>query len=376
MRFFSSRLAISAVVIGFGFGVGQASAADADAIAKSLVAAFAAIPNAEASYADASANGDDVTVNELKVTFPEGKSLTIPAVVINGAADRDKGGFTATSISFDGGSVTDDKGTMKWETGSVEDAVVPSPDEIKAKAKMAPFSKGSIAKIDLSGSDMPAAIDIDEVAVSMEAGDDGTPNKFTTDVNGMKLPQALFPQMAAVFSAMGYTDSFDVSIAVVGGYEHTTDTVNLESFTIDTANVGKLAVDAKLSGIPLSKMGDDAARQDLKTNAKLESFHLRFDNAGIVEKVLDMQAQQSGMKRADIVAQWTAALPLLLNIIQNDAFQGKIATAVTAFLNDPKSITLTAAPSAPVGLDAVFTAIGAAPQTVPDMVGADITANN
>src|SRR6185295_16457100 len=103
-----------------------------------LVAAFAAIPNAEASYADASANGDDVTVNELKVTFPEGKSLTIPAVVISGAADRDKGGFTATSISFDGGSVTDDKGTMKWETGSVEDAVVPSADEIKAKAKMAP----------------------------------------------------------------------------------------------------------------------------------------------------------------------------------------------------------------------------------------------
>ena len=89
-----------------------------------------------------------------------------------------------------------------------------------------------------------------------------------------------------------------------------------------------------------------------------------------------MQAQQAGMKRADIVTQFTGALPLLLNFIGNEAFQGKIAAAVTTFLNDPKSITVTAAPSAPVGFDAIFAAVGDAPQTVPDLVGADISANN
>jgi len=136
---------------------------------------------------------------------------------------------------------------------------------------------------------------------------------------------------------------FSLSIALDGGYEHTTDTLTLRTLTIDTADVGKLAIDGKFSGVPLSKLTDGNATQDLASKGKLESFHLRFDNSGIVEKVLDMQAQQSGVKRADIVTQFTGALPLLLNVVGNQAFQDKIATAVTAFLNDPKSITLSAA---------------------------------
>ena len=80
----SSRLAIGALIIGVGLGTGHAFAADADTIAKALVAAFGANGKAEASYTDAAANGDDVTINEFKVTG-EGNTLTVPAVVITGA---------------------------------------------------------------------------------------------------------------------------------------------------------------------------------------------------------------------------------------------------------------------------------------------------
>jgi hypothetical protein len=374
----SHRLAISALIIGVGLGSGQAFAADADAIAKALVAAFGANGKAEASYADASANGDDITINEFKVTG-DGDTLTIPAIVITGAATRDKGGFTAKSMSVDGGTLVTDQSTIKWETAAINDAVVPSPEEIKAKVhNMSPLSKVAMGKIDISGGSMAAPVDIDSLDVGIATEADGTPNQFSTNIAGIKLPQGLFsdPQQVAILAALGYTDGFNVSIALDGGYEHTTDTVTLRSFTIDTANVGKLAIDGKFSGVPLSKLTDTAAAKDVETKGKLESFHIRFDNSGIVEKVLDMQAQQAGMKRADIVTQFTGALPLLLNFIGNEAFQGKITTAVTAFLNDPKSITISAAPSAPVGFEAIISAVGDAPQTVPDLVGADISANN
>ena len=123
MRFFSSRLAVSALVVGVGLGTGQAFAADADTIAKALVAAFTATGKTEASYADASANGDDVTINELKVTG-EGDTMTIPAVVITGAADRDKGGFTAQSLSFDGGTLVTD--SSRPSNGRAPRSMVPS----------------------------------------------------------------------------------------------------------------------------------------------------------------------------------------------------------------------------------------------------------
>jgi hypothetical protein len=379
MRFYSSRLAVSALAIAIGLGSGQAFAADADTIAKALVAAFNANGKAEATYADASANGDDVTVNELKVSG-EGDTLTIPAVVISGAEEREKGGFTAKSIAFDSGVlVTEKQQTIKWETASIDDAVVPSPEEIKAKAhNMSPFGKASVGKIDISGGDLPAPVDIDQFDVSVGAEADGTPNQFTTNITGIKVSPALFADQQAkdMLSSLGYNDGFNVSMSLDGGYDHATDTLTLNTFTIDTADVGKLTIDGKFSGVPLSKLTDDNAASDLASKGKLESFHLRFDNSGIVEKVLDMQAQQAGMKRADMVTQFTGALPLILNFIGNEAFQGKIVTAVTTFLNDPKSITLSAAPSAPVGFDAIVSAFTAARETIPDLVGADISANN
>src|SRR5690349_12904980 len=85
MRFYSTRLVASVLAIGVGFGTGQAFAVDADATAKALVAAMTAEGKTEVSYADASANGDEVTINEFKATG-EDSSVTIPAIVLSGVA--------------------------------------------------------------------------------------------------------------------------------------------------------------------------------------------------------------------------------------------------------------------------------------------------
>ena len=89
-----------------------------------------------------------------------------------------------------------------------------------------------------------------------------------------------------------------------------------------------------------------------------------------------MQAKQSGMSKADFVTQITGALPFMLNFIGNEPFQKKVADAVTAFLKDPKSITISASPSAPVEFVKIMGAGQTAPQTLPDLLGADISANN
>src|SRR5262249_50402183 len=157
--------------------------------------------------------GDDVTINEFKASG-EGNILTIPAIVITGVGAREKGGFTAKSMSLDGGTLVNDKANIKWDNASIENAVVPSPEEIKAKAHVSPFSKASVGKINITGSDMAAPVDIDQVGITVAVGDDGTPNKFATTVDGIKLPQALFPpDFKGVLAALGYTDDFNVSVA-------------------------------------------------------------------------------------------------------------------------------------------------------------------
>ena len=65
------------------------------------------------------------------------------------------------------------------------------------------------------------------------------------------------------------------------------------------------------------------ANPDALANGKLENLTIRFDNAGVVERALDMQAKMMGASREDIVAQLNGALPFMLNAINNPAFPGE-----------------------------------------------------
>jgi hypothetical protein len=149
--------------------------------------------------------------------------------------------------------------------------------------------------------------------------------------------------------------------------------VALRSFTIDVDDVGKLAVDAKLSGIPLTDLTNEEAAKKVLATGKLESFHFRFDNSGVVEKLLKMLAEQSGAKPEEVVGQFMQ--PILAFLAGNQAFQDKVSAAISTFIKDPKSIAFSATPSQPVPFPAIIGAAAAGPQIIPDMIGANITAN-
>lgn len=372
-----SRLAASGFVLAIMLGAGQAYAADAKQVADALVAVVAAGGKATASYDNASASGDDVTITNFKVSG-EGNELTVPSVVISGAQARDKGGFTAASMSMDGGKMTtEEKSDVSWESANAEGVTIPSADEVKAKAHITPFTGGKITNLTVSGGDLKAPITIASVDGKVATDDKGSPTDFTGHMVSLKVPlESIEDDQRAVIQGMGYTEPFEINMTIDGGYQTNGDTLDFRSFVIDTTNVGKLTFGGKFAGIPLSKLSDPQQAQQVAATAKLDSFSVRFDNTGIVEKLLDLQAKQSGMSKGDFVTQITGALPFMLNFIGNEAFQKKVADAATAFLNDPKSITVSVKPASPTPFVQIMGAAQSAPQTLPDMLGADIQANN
>lgn len=371
-----SRLALRGLVLGVALGAVPAFAADAKQIADAIVAVVGAGGESTATYDSATASGDDVTITNLKIVG-DGDTATFPTAVIVGAVPRDKGGFTATSMSFDNASFTGkDATTAKWQTASVQNAIVPSPDEIKAKAKITPFTDLTVAGINISGGDLPTPLDIGTIAMKLGgATDSGAPSEFTMTIGEFKLPAELFAadaQSKQVLDALGYTSGFTLNIDVDGGYDSAGDALTLRTIGVDAVDVGKLTIGGKFSGIPLSQMTDDADFKD----GKLDSFSLRFDNAGIVERALDMQAKMMGGTREEVVTQLSQAMPFMLNAIGNEPFQNKLAAAGAAFLKDPKSITIVAAPSAPVPFAQIGSTVETAPQTIPDLLAVDVQANN
>jgi hypothetical protein len=372
------RFALGGAAVILVYGAAPAFAADANQIADALVAAMTASGESKVSYDNASAAGDDVTVTNVTIAGDDGSSATIPTLFITNAQPRTPGGFTASAMSFDNAKIISDGNTITWGVASATDTLVPSADEIKAKAKVRPFSTMNIANMQISGGELPVPLDIASVGVALDLDDGGLPRDFSLTMNSIAIPPEFIANSDGDFQqlveGLGY-DSFMVNFVVEGGYETAQDRLTLRSFTLDAAEVGKFTLATTISGVKASDLATDQS-PDALANGKLESLTMRFDNAGVVERALDMQAKMMGASRDDIVAQLNGALPFMLNAINNPPFQEKVAKAAQAFLSNPQSLTITANPAQPVPFQEIMGSAMAAPQTLPDALAIDVTANN
>ncbi len=77
-------------------------------MADAFVAAFGASGKAVASYDNAVADGDTITITGFKAVQPKrtDRDITVATIVITGAAERQPGGFTAASMTFSDGSAS------------------------------------------------------------------------------------------------------------------------------------------------------------------------------------------------------------------------------------------------------------------------------
>lgn len=375
MRNQSWRSVFIVAVAATSFSAAPAAAdTDATAVADALAAAAGASGHVKASYDAATASGDAVTITGLKILRSDAKTITIPSVVVTATAMRAPGGFTAESIAFDGGTAKRGEDIVTWKTGTVEDALVPSAEEINAETDFRPFSKLVVSGLSITESNLAKPVTADEIRVVMDNDADGFPTAFAAQISGIQFGAEVLadhPQEKAIVDALGY-EEFDVNVNAAGAFDRQTDTMTLQTLSINTAEVGTVSIKARFTGMSPGKIAATRLDAEARSDAKLDQLEIRFDNAGVVERALDMHAALIWGTRADAVAQVNAALPLVLNFIGNDTFQTKMATAVQAFLADPKSISFSMQPSEPVSFEQILKTKRTG---LPDLLSADVSAN-
>ncbi|MBB3929057.1 hypothetical protein GGR25_000076 [Kaistia hirudinis] len=355
------------------------AAPDATKIANSVVAALQAKGGAKASFDSASANGDDVVITNLKVSR-EGSDATVPSVVIASPVERTPGGFTAASISFDNGKIVDGEQTISWKTGISKDAVVPDPTEVHSTAKITPFSHFEIDGISVAAPNAPDPVTVDSFAVDLGNVVDGAPNEGKLTVAGINVPGSVLKasgQGSSTITDLGY-DSLSLNVGIAGSYDAAKSALTINGITLDGKDMGKLSISGTFGGVPREKLQNADQLHELAPTATLEVAEVRFDDAGLTNRALDMQAKQLGAKREDLAAMVPGFLPLAFSQVNitDEAFQSEVSAAVSAYLKDPKSITVKFAPATPVLLTEVGKTALASPNGVLKLLGIGVAANN
>ncbi len=366
--------ALSLVLAG---SVPALAAPDAQRMAVMVTSAAVATGEMRVTYDKVSVSGEDVTFSNVKLKLGTDNIVTMPTVLFSGVVERPGGGFSAKRVTFNTASASATEGDFKWATGVVEDVVVPSPKDIDTHAKIRPFRKLTLGNLSMTQAVKSAPITVTSFTVDIGDVTETAPTTIKINGTGARMPVAFIanPIGNAMISRMGYTE-FTGTITADGSYDANKNSIALNSLTVDAAKVGKLQLSAKLSNTSIGGIADPDETAEARAAARLDSLMIRFDDAGFIGKMLDMQADLYGGSKAEVRdALVFGALPLVLNYVQNTAFRDQFQDAAAAFLENPKNFTITANPPKPVPLgEAIRTAVQS-PLKLPDLLSPQVAAN-
>jgi hypothetical protein len=373
----------------------NAHAADAQKVADAVKAQMAG-QGLAVTIGSSVSEGEDVVLKGVAIG-PAGETFTIEAIRLEQVTDGDNGGFKVGRIAAPEFTTTDDGFTIAFGGAELQNLTIPSPTETDPVKKLLLTTGGSIGKITVSD----ASGQIFTMAGGTYTMSPYTPGgvmdyAMSFDGIAMDFTKAPDEKTRAVMSELGYanlTGNFKAA-----GQWNTVDgryTASDMTFLVDNAAALKMTFDiagytpAFVASIQeISKQMAEAGNDESKAQAQglamlglmqqltFNAMSIRVEDASLTGKLLDFAAKQQGTDRATIVNQTKGVLPFMLAQLQNPEFAQKITDAVNAYLDNPKSLTIKAAPPAPVPFAQIAAAGMAAPQSIPQVLGVTVTAND
>lgn len=369
------------------------------------IAAVYKIGGYDIQFGAATLDGDTITVDgaTVGVTGVEEPWTIDTTLTFTGVAEGDDGSFTADALTIpdvDTEFAQDPVGHVSLVDISATDIYLPPEDKVNVTALLE--SVGSLTTGPLSVTrDGTEVISYESIeAVNEFSYDDAnalTDIASTFAVNGIWADLSTVSEedaeAGAVIAALGLTE-INGNISQTMTWGMTDGHLVIEDFLFDFADIGAINFKADISGLTpavLEKIyAMDAAATDatpeeaqaqqmmvgmeLLQALTLTGSSLRYDDAGLAPKLLDMFAAQSGADRATFVEGLKAMVPELVGQVGIPPLTDLVVPAANAFLDDPQSIEVAVRPATPTTL-LVLSAAAANPAGLISALGLAVTAN-
>ncbi|MBB4570161.1 hypothetical protein [Rhizobium leucaenae] len=341
-----------------------------------------------------------------------GTTVTLKGVSVKpaGAADGIKlGDITLTGVAEAGGGYTVDQVAFP-NVATTKDGVTIAASDLKMNGVEIPadVTKGDLDSLLFYKSAHAGSLSFtqDGTQVFAIANADATLNKradksgldFDTEVNGVKvdLSKVDDPQAREAISQLNL-QQLDGKIAMKGSWEMAPGKIDITEYSFDFKDVGKLDIALSLSGYTpaFAKSLQDALKtvrsnpnqQDAQQSAGLamlgllqqltfNSAQIRFDDSSITSRALEFAGKQQGVSGKQLADTLKAMTPIMMAQLNIPELQNAVSAAVTAYLDNPKSLTVKASPDKPVPLPMIIGAAMGAPQSIPQVIGLKVSSND
>lgn len=342
-------------------------------------------------------NGSSITLRNSRFEAGTGQgSLPLGTIEMEGV-EEDAGGYTIDSISFENVAFEQDGTEITASDMVMSGVTVPAETTGNSLNSVLLYEEASTGPMEIKVRGKSVA-SIGSSKLTTEVSEDDKKVDFDLQVADIKADLATIeaPSTKQTVIDLGLS-SLNGKISMVGSWDLEPGTLAIEEYAFDFANIGRLDLAFSLSGYTLDfvrsanetakAMEANPNKQEAEQAANLamlglmqrltfNSAMIRFADDGITERALDVVGKQQGTSGDQLAQMIKAMTPIVLAQYNVPELQNMLSQAVNTYLDNPGSLTITAQPQNPVPFPMILGAGMGAPNTLPEVLGVTVKAND
>lgn len=342
-----------------------AAAQDARTSADAIVAAIGIAGITGARYDSVTGDAANFTINGLNALYPDpdgGEPVPLRAVsvtVTNGAIAPTA--VSADAIVLSGVSAGDADASLRVEAFAVTGLWV-NPLAMETSGRY-DFVQMRGLTIDADGQGMFAMDGMDFAARGWRGGE---PMETDFIARGMRIEidPADAPEEHRTTISMISGSRLDIDVA--SRWDPESGIAELSRYTMAASGLGRISMTASASGVSQDVVDlaramrqnpdavDDPAVMLRAGDVSLRGLEMRFQNDGLVERLVAETARTRGQDEATVTDGLVAMSAMFANSIPDPAFRDNAKGAIEEFLRSPRSLTFRLAPQRPLAIKAVI----------------------
>ncbi|ESX18149.1 hypothetical protein NKH34_31345 [Mesorhizobium sp. M1148] len=372
----------------------NAAFAQDTAVADRLKAALA-VQGVDITWTGVTGDNSSMVLQGVSVKpAAEKEALPIGDVKLEGVTEAN-GGFDVATITTSAFQHSKDGVTLNLTPFVIHDANIPAEGATGPLGSMMIYKSAELENLTVKVADK-TAFSVDGLAVQITPPADGKAMEFsaTTEKFNADLTLVDDAKSKEAIEALGY-QNISGNIEIGGTWQPSDGKMDLSKYDISVENAGTLGMTFGLGGYTVDfvkslqemqkKMaaqpeGADNSAQGMALLGLLQqlsfnSASIRFDDDSLTGKVLEYVGKQQGMSGKDIANQAKAIVPFGMAQLNNPELTAEVTAAVSKYLDDPKSLEISAEPPAAVPFALIMAGAMSNPADLTKTLGVHVKAN-
>lgn len=371
-----------------------AQAQDATAVADRLKAALTE-QSIDISWTNITGDASEMVLEGVSIK-PAGEANALPIgnVTLTGITE-DAGAYKVETLTTQPFSKTQDGIALDISSMVISGVNIPAAGNTDVLTSLLVYDSLELASMTVQVGDK-TAFSMEGLGFEMTPPESGKAMEFSGAAEKFAADLSLVedPQSKAVIEALGY-QNIEGYLELAGSWQPSDGRLTLSQYDIAVNDAGTLGLTFDLGGYTLDfvksmqemskKMAEQPADADnsaqgmamlgLMQQLSISGASIRFDDDSLTGKVLDFFGKQQGMSGKDVANQAKAVVPFLMAQLNNPELTQQVTTAVSAFLDDPKSIEIAAEPAAAIPFAVIMAGAMSNPLDLPKTLGVAVRAN-